>query len=640
MAKSVAGTTRPTQRWPRLECDAPADGAGLQPGSSVDGWAFSPAGIEEVSVWLDRQRVGRAEYGHERPDVAAAFPELPEAGRTGFHYRFEIAPAPAASADTTELVVVAEDGQGRRTEVRRTVQAAESLFYPVLECDEPGEGADVALGTVVGGWAFSPAGIEEVSVWLDGQRVGRAEYGHERPDVAEGHPEWPEAGRSGFRYRFDIHPSPPLPRTAELAIVAEDGQGRRTEVRRRVQAVEEAAPPPPMAGSLDIPKVRESRDPLREMGWSSPLVVFGWAVDTEGVDRIDVMLDGQVVAHAEHGLPREDVELLRPDYRRLGLAERSGWLAVVPTEGFDPGQHTVSATLRGRSGALQLGSASVWLRDESVRADQARGQRLEALFRCPRCGGSLQRDERGFVCAACGHEVRSNEFGTLLFEETYADLDWRDAVATSHGYPPEVADVILDCRDGLVLDIGAGLRENLPNVVQLDAIAFPTSDLSANAEALPFADESFDGVVACNLLEHVSDPKAVIGEMRRVCKVGGRIYADFTSVHPYHGFPHHYFNATETGLDWLMREVGGAEGTAGVTDARITLMLILQQWLGSLEDAEARDYVQKLPVGDLIALLNDPEKRDAERYATLDKVFPNGRRLMPTRVMFSGARTR
>ena len=184
------------------------------------------------------------------------------------------------------------------------------------------------------------------------------------------------------------------------------------------------------------------------------------------------------------------------------------------------------------------------------------------------------------------------------------------------------------------------MRENLPHVIQLDAIAYPSTDVSANGEALPFADESFDAVVACALLEHVSQPAAVIREMRRVCKMGGRIYADCTSVHPYHGFPHHYFNATETGLDWLMREVGGATGTVMVADARATIMLVLEAWLGSLEDPEIRDIVEKLPVGELISILKDPKKYDPDLYEALDNVFANGRRLIPPKVMFSGVRTR
>ena len=127
--------------------------------------------------------------------------------------------------------------------------------------------------------------------------------------------------------------------------------------------------------------------------------------------------------------------------------------------------------------------------------------------------------------------------------------------------------------------------------------------------------------------------------MRRVCKMGGRIYADFTSVHPYHGFPHHYFNATETGLDWLMKEIGGATGAVGRADARITLKLVLQAWLGSLQDVGARDLAERLPVGDLVALLDNPAD-SPDRYEALDNVFPNGRHLIPPKVTFAGVRTR
>ena len=84
--------------------------------------------------------------------------------------------------------------------MRREVRAEEALFAPILTCDEPQEGSIVTRGTVVEGWAYSPAGIREVSIWLDGQRVGEAELGLERPDVGQAHPAWAGAMRSGFRY--------------------------------------------------------------------------------------------------------------------------------------------------------------------------------------------------------------------------------------------------------------------------------------------------------------------------------------------------------------------------------------------------------------------------------------------------------
>jgi SAM-dependent methyltransferase len=621
-------------------CDEPGEGSDVARGTVVSGWAYSPAGIREISVWLAGQRVvGKAELGLERKDVADDHPEWPNAQRSGFRYRLDALPDSELAEETAELRVVAEDGQGGRTEARRAVQVDESLLEPILVCDEPEEGSEVSVGTLVEGWAYSPAGIKEISVWLDGQRVGEAMLGLLREDVTRAHPEWPGALRSGFRYRFDGALEPPLPRAAELVVVAEDSKGHRVEERRTVQVIEGSLPPLPMAGSLDTPKRRKLWDPLKVMGWSSPLVAHGWAVDPEGVDRIDVLLDGRVVAQAEHGLPREDVEGLQPEYRRLGLAARSGWLAVIPTEGFAAGEHMLSATVHGGSGVLPLGPTKIWLRADNPRTDPDRQRSLEALLHCPRCRQPLRRSGSDLICEGCGQVIRTNEFGTLLFDETYAGLDWRDAVATNHAYPPEAADVVLDCSDGLVLDIGAGLRENLPNVIQLDALAYPNTDVVADAEALPFADESFDGVVAINLLEHVSSPPAVVREMRRVCKVGGRIYADCTSVHPYHGFPHHYFNATQTGLEWLMHEIGGATGAVKVADTRITIMLVLEAWLGSLEDPETRDLVEGMSVGDLVTILREVDE-DPERHTALGNIFADGRRLVPPKVTFAGVRTR
>jgi hypothetical protein len=107
-----------------------------------------------------------------------------------------------------------------------------SLPAPILVCDEPEEGTEVTRGTVVSGWAYSPAGIEQISVWFEGQRVGVADLGLEREDVARDHPWWPGAERSGYRYQLTALPVSEPDESVELAVVAEDGEGRRAEVRR------------------------------------------------------------------------------------------------------------------------------------------------------------------------------------------------------------------------------------------------------------------------------------------------------------------------------------------------------------------------------------------------------------------------
>src|SRR5207342_2642742 len=101
-----------------------------------------------------------------------------------------------------------------------------------------------------------------------------------------------------------------------------------------------------------------------------------------------------------------------------------------------------------------------------------------------------------------------------------------------------------------VLDVGCGpgaLTAVLAGVVGADHVAaadptepfveqcrarVPGADVRlAQAEALPFADESFDRTIAQLVFHFVSDPIASVGEMKRVTRTGGKVAAcvwDFT----------------------------------------------------------------------------------------------------------------
>lgn len=92
---------------------------------------------------------------------------------------------------------------------------------------------------------------------------------------------------------------------------------------------------------------------------------------------------------------------------------------------------------------------------------------------------------------------------------------------------------------GRVLEVGAGTGR-LWTVVPHDGLRLTLTDFSAamcarlatvegavvrrcDAGALPFADGSFDTVVANHMLYHVDDPAAVLRELARVARPGGRL---------------------------------------------------------------------------------------------------------------------
>jgi SAM-dependent methyltransferase len=65
-------------------------------------------------------------------------------------------------------------------------------------------------------------------------------------------------------------------------------------------------------------------------------------------------------------------------------------------------------------------------------------------------------------------------------------------------------------------------------------------DTKGDILSLPFPDESFDGVVLSEVLEHCTDPKRAIGEVFRVLKPGGLVLVTSPYIWPEHGIAGEY----------------------------------------------------------------------------------------------------
>ena len=99
------------------------------------------------------------------------------------------------------------------------------------------------------------------------------------------------------------------------------------------------------------------------------------------------------------------------------------------------------------------------------------------------------------------------------------------------------------------LDVNGGLRSVLEHYapseyVGVDLVAGPGVDVVCRGEELvaTFGHDSFDVVVATEVLEHVRDWRTLVTNLKRVCRPGGRLVITTRSPgFPFHGYPHDYW---------------------------------------------------------------------------------------------------
>jgi SAM-dependent methyltransferase len=73
---------------------------------------------------------------------------------------------------------------------------------------------------------------------------------------------------------------------------------------------------------------------------------------------------------------------------------------------------------------------------------------------------------------------------------------------------------------------------------------------------LPFADESFDTVFCCSVLEHVQRPWEALSELRRILSPGGTLLISLPFILHLHDLPHDYYRFSIYGAEYLAHEAG------------------------------------------------------------------------------------
>lgn len=113
---------------------------------------------------------------------------------------------------------------------------------------------------------------------------------------------------------------------------------------------------------------------------------------------------------------------------------------------------------------------------------------------------------------------------------TNTNIGWKDAVNTHK--IKWIDNYVVGSK---ILDLGAGrgwyskyLSEKGCDVTAIDQEPFFEDEkikivVQSLEENLPFKDEEFDTVLACDIIEHVSNEAQLISEIARVLKKGGRV---------------------------------------------------------------------------------------------------------------------
>jgi hypothetical protein len=214
----------------------------------------------------------------------------------------------------------------------------------VGDVDLPDVGQPQSGVVLVRGWALDPQQISRIELWVDDRYQHNAVKFLPRIDIIEAFPDWPgiHSARPGFITGFLASRFPNGPHIVEIRVVTSDGQihflGRRTiQINNSINQ----AP----FGFVDIP------DGNGVYNASGAFPVNGWAADTDGIERIEVLIDDGVVQGAVHGDPRPDVGATYPDFPGAAF---SGFVANVDTTRIENGIHTLTVRAVDTKGMSQM----------------------------------------------------------------------------------------------------------------------------------------------------------------------------------------------------------------------------------------------------------------------------------------------
>ncbi len=197
--------------------------------------------------------------------------------------------------------------------------------------DNPNPGANLNDVYNVSGWFLDESGVSKIEVLVDGTVAGQAVYGDPRADVQNAYPDY-NNGSSGFHYALE---------TARYSSGNHTITVRETGTNGWVTTLPER--------SVTFSNAKGVIDnPVPDSKIKGKYTVSGWFLDENGVSKLDVLLDGNVIGQAVYNDSRPDVQKAYPNYNN----GNAGFHYSLDTANYSDGTHTLTVRETAANGRV------------------------------------------------------------------------------------------------------------------------------------------------------------------------------------------------------------------------------------------------------------------------------------------------
>jgi hypothetical protein len=287
----------------RVQLEEPVEGEIHTGVGNLRGWAVADLGIDKIEIWIDDEYAFDVPYGGARGDVGNAFPDIAGSGESGFSMAFAYS-ALAAGAHTAKAVAYDSSGSVKESAISFSVVKFEESFIADpnavdlsnASCSVSGDEVSVTDAVV------SSDPLDMVLKWRT------AEQGFEIIEI--------QGSGAGVAMLQQRHAMP-----ARDAAANTETSGATLKV-----TLEE-----PVSG-----EIHGGVGNLR-----------GWAVASQGIEKIEIYIDGGYAFDAPYGGARGDVGAAFPE---VPNATESGFSLAFAYSNLAAGSHTIEAVARATDG--------------------------------------------------------------------------------------------------------------------------------------------------------------------------------------------------------------------------------------------------------------------------------------------------